>query len=340
MAALSPQDRIALAAATVGALVLHAWALTGPSTPLPPRAVEVWPVLARVVSAPAPGVESPPTKPGPEPSAAPRPRQTAPHDDHRDDPSEAPVTTPESPATASAASAEPAPPRRADTPAVLDVRPVPALLALPLRGAGALTYALTVNGQPGEASLSFRIENGRYDLLLERRAGDRDLPSWHSEGRVGPQGLTPERHRVRRQGRERELIVFDRETETPRLLVGARAYALSAGTQDRLSWWLQLSALMAAEPDPHLGLRLRIPVAGPQGAIDWDFEVAARQGDRWLLRREKAAGAGRPALAWTAWLDGQRAFLPIELSFSLDDDEQWALRLLEGAETVDARIDR
>lgn len=206
---------------------------------------------------------------------------------------------------------------------------MPALLALPLRGAGSLAYALTVNGQPGEASLSFRVEDGRYDLLLERRAGDRDLPSWHSEGRVGPQGLMPERHRVRRQGRERELIVFDREADTPRLLVGARAYALSAGTQDRLSWWLQLSALMAAEPDPHLGLRLRIPVAGPQGAIDWDFEVAARQGDRWLLRREKPAGAGRPALAWTAWLDGQRAFLPTELSFSLDDDEQWALRLLE-----------
>lgn len=145
--------------------------------------------------------------------------------------------------------------------AARDTRPVPALLALPLRGAGALTYALTVNGQPGEAALSFRIEDGRYDLLLERRAGDRDLPSWHSEGRVGPQGLMPERHRVRRQGRERELIVFDRDADTPRLLVGARAYALSAGMQDRLSWWLQLSALMAAEPDPHLGLRLRIPVA-------------------------------------------------------------------------------
>lgn len=213
--------------------------------------------------------------------------------------------------------------------AARDTRPVPALLALPLRGAGALTYALTVNGQPGEAALSFRIEDGRYDLLLERRAGERDLPAWHSEGRVGPQGLIPERHRVRRQGRERELIVFDREADTPRLLVGARAYALSAGTQDRLSWWLQLSALMAAEPAPHLGLRLRIPVAGPQGAIDWDFEVAAREGARWLLRRERPAAAGRPALAWTAWLDGQRAFLPIELSFSLDDDEQWALRLLE-----------
>ena len=105
--------------------------------------------------------------------------------------------------------------------------------------------------------------------------------------------------------------------------------AVPAGTQDRLSWWLQLAAMMAAEPAPHPGLRLRIPVAGPAGVHDWDFEVIARDGDRWLLRRDWSRGAGQAALQWSAWLDGQRGFLPVELRFSLDDDEQWALRLLE-----------
>ncbi|ANH69480.1 hypothetical protein ABE85_21295 [Mitsuaria sp. 7] len=206
---------------------------------------------------------------------------------------------------------------------------MPALLALPLRGDGALAYAFVIDGRPGEAALSFHIGNGRYDITLERRAGDRELPVWRSEGRVGPQGLQPERHRVSRQGRERELQIFDRDAARPVLLVGARAFALSAGTQDRLSWWLQLAAMMAAEPAPYVGQRLRVPVAGPAGVNDWDFEVRARDGDRWLLRRDLAQGAGRPALQWSVWLDGRRGFLAVDLRFSLDDDEQWALRLLE-----------
>jgi len=232
------------------------------------------------------------------------------------------VTTPERAPGAVPAIATTAPP-------LADARPVPALLALPLRGEGSLAYAFVIDGQPGEASLNFRIEDGRYDMTLERRAGDRELPLWRSEGRVGPQGLQPERHRVRRQGRERELLVFDQDAVPPRLLVGARAYTLSAGTQDRLSWWLQLAALMAAEPAPHVGLRLRMPVAGATGVHDWDFEVVARDGDRWLLQRALRRGPGRPALQWSAWLDGQRGFLPVDLRFSLDDDEQWALRLLD-----------
>ena len=90
-----------------------------------------------------------------------------------------------------------------------------------------------------------------------------------------------------------------------------------------------IPALMAAEPAPHVGLLLRVPVAGATGVHDWDFEVVARDGDRWLLQRALRRGPGRPALQWSAWLDGQRGFLPVDLRFSLDDDEQWALRLLD-----------
>lgn len=317
LAAFSPQDRKALGVALAAALLLHAAVMNALSRQPAPRAVDASAMATRLIDAVprpeslaapiappiAPPVASPVTPPV-EPLIAP------------------PVTTPERAPGAVPAIATTAPP-------LADARPVPALLALPLRGEGSLAYAFVIDGQPGEASLNFRIEDGRYDMTLERRAGDRELPLWRSEGRVGPQGLQPERHRVRRQGRERELLVFDREAVPPRLLVGARAYMLSAGTQDRLSWWLQLAALMAAEPAPHVGLRLRMPVAGATGVHDWDFEVVARDGDRWLLQRALRRGPGRPALQWSAWLDGQRGFLPVDLRFSLDDDEQWALRLLD-----------
>jgi hypothetical protein len=294
LAAFSPQDRVALAAAVAGALMLHVAAIGALSGRPLPQAVDTPPVTTRVIEAP------PPARPEPI----------------------APEVTPEV--------APPAPRRTSSRPVrPSETRPVPALLALPLRGDGALAYAFVIDGQPGEAALSFHIGNGRYDITLERRAGDRELPVWRSEGRVGPQGLQPERHRVWQQGRGRELQIFDRDAARPVLLVGARAFPLSAGTQDRLSWWLQLAAMMAAEPAPHLGLRLRVPVAGPAGINDWDFEVIAREGNRWLLRRDLAQGAGRPALQWSVWLDGQRGFLAVDLRFSLDDDEQWALRLLE-----------
>lgn len=317
LAAFSPQDRKALGVALAAALLLHAAVMNALSRRPAPRAVDASAMATRLIDAPrrpeslaapiAPSITPPvasPVTPPVEPLVAP------------------PVTTPERAPGAVPAIATTAPP-------LADARPVPALLALPLRGEGSLAYAFVIDGQPGEASLNFRIEDGRYDMTLERRAGDRELPLWRSEGRVGPQGLQPERHRVRRQGRERELLVFDQDAVPPRLLVGARAYTLSAGTQDRLSWWLQLAALMAAEPAPHVGLRLRMPVAGATGVHDWDFEVVARDGDRWLLQRALRRGPGRPALQWSAWLDGQRGFLPVDLRFSLDDDEQWALRLLD-----------
>jgi hypothetical protein len=321
LAAFSPQDRKALGVALAAAVLLHAAVMNALSRRPAPRAVDASAMATRLIDAP----------PRPESLAAPiassiAPSITPPVASAVTPPVEPliapPVTTPERAPDAVPAIATTAP-------RLADARPIPALLALPLRGEGSLAYAFVIDGQPGEASLNFRIEDGRYDMTLERRAGDRELPLWRSEGRVGPQGLQPERHRVRRQGRERELLVFDQDAVPPRLLVGARAYTLSAGTQDRLSWWLQLAALMAAEPAPHVGMRLRMPVAGATGVHDWDFEVVARDGDRWLLQRALRRGPGRPALQWSAWLDGQRGFLPVDLRFSLDDDEQWALRLLD-----------
>ncbi|MDH0863718.1 hypothetical protein [Mitsuaria sp. GD03876] len=338
---MSPQDRIAIATALVLALALHGWAIGLLRHRPAPRAVDAPAVTARLVAATATLPALPSQARAIPVSAMPRPTPVA---DRRTvdrtaraesvDPAIAPaIDRPvDSRADASAhppsktASPAPAGPIPRATP---ETRPAPPLLALPLQGEGTLAYAFVIDGRPGEATLRFRIDDGRYELTLERRAGDRALPAWHSDGLVGAQGLQPERHRVTRRDRERERLVFDRTSAPPALLVGARAFPLPAGTQDRLSWWLQLSALMAAEPDPHIGLRLRLPVAGPAGVHDWDFEVAERDGDRWLLRRHWSRGPGRPALQWSAWLDRQRGFLPVELRFSLDDEEQWALRLLD-----------
>lgn len=302
----------------MGALVLHAWALAGVAPRASPRAVDAPAALTirAMDAAPLPSIHRPPeTETAEAVTGTGASREALAEGARPDLARESPADTPgHAPSSAS-------------LPA--EAVPAPASLAIPLRGDGALAYAFVVDGHIGEASLSFRIEDDRYEFTLARRAGAREWPLWHSEGRVGAQGLLPERHRVLRQGRERERLTFDRASPMPVLRVGARAFPLSDGTQDRLSWWMQLAALMAAEPAPRTGLRWRLPVASATGVHGWDFEVVARDGDRWLLRREMARGAARPALQWSVWLDGQRGFLPVELRFSLDDQEQWALRLLE-----------
>jgi hypothetical protein len=269
---------------------------------LPPQA---W----RLVAAPAPA--RPPT-PAPAPRAAP---PAAP----------LPDTLPDTPAAAAPASTAAAPPAAASAPVLLQV---PALLELPIAGEGQISYDFALDGESGQALLRWAVEQGRYRLDLERRVGDRELPSWHSEGLVGPQGLQPLRHAEQRRGRDRQAINFRRDEGLISYSASPRLQALPAGVQDRLSWWIQLSAMVAAEPSLEPGLRLVIPVAALKGGVqDWVFELVEQQGALWRVRRQLAAGEQRPELQWELWLDSRRAYLPVRLRFSLDDAARWEMQL-------------
>lgn len=196
---------------------------------------------------------------------------------------------------------------------------------MPLDGQGQADYAFTQGGEQGQARLSWQFQAGdRYALTLERWLGPRQLPTWHSEGRLGAQGLMPERHLARQAGRVRQALHFDRAQGRLRTGAGPLQGSLPTGVQDRLSWWIQLAALMAAEPAPQPGLRLRIPVASMRAQVqDWEFELVRQQGTLWQLRRE--THTGRAELQWELWLDGARGFMPVQLRFSLDDEPRWEM---------------
>jgi Protein of unknown function (DUF3108) len=197
----------------------------------------------------------------------------------------------------------------------------------PLTGSGTTHFRFVYDGVDGHATLHWQLDEDRYRLTLTRRAGSRELPQWHSEGQLGPHGLMPSTHRVTQSGRSRESMQFMREPDSDRamLVIGARRHELPPGTQDRLSWWLQLSAMAAANADLRTGQVLRIPVAGAQGVHDWDFVVTERQGDHWQLVRDLPRQSGRPALQWIVGLDGAHNFLLTDLAFRVDGDGQWTL---------------
>ncbi len=219
-----------------------------------------------------------------------------------------------------AAAVLPAPQARSPRPSAKPLLPavdtptrVPDAPLLRLAGPAAWQYRLRQGGQDGEAVLEWRPEiDGRYSLRLTRRIGERALPAWESLGHTGSTGLAPERFALQRGGQDRQAVNFDTDERRVSFSASPARLDLPEGTQDRLSWWLQLAALVQAAPAP--GGRWRIWVAGLRGELrEWVFEtVAAEPDDAGTLHlRRQPLGERDPGVE--LWLDPNRGYWPVRL---------------------------
>ena len=185
-----------------------------------------------------------------------------------------------------------------------------------------LSYTLQRGARLATARLVWDTDGSSYALTL---AADRDANGdaggplqglgAASRGRFDPAGLAPERFVNRRRGRDQRAINFLRGDGQVSFSAQTQAAVLQPGMQDRLSWMLQLAAVLEANPtlaDP--GKRVVLWVAGTRGAPQvWDFEVqtdspeAGQPPGLVHLRRS----AQRPHdLQVDAWLDPARHHLP------------------------------
>ncbi|KQY86262.1 hypothetical protein [Pelomonas sp. Root1444] len=199
--------------------------------------------------------------------------------------------------------------------------PVPAVDApaatpdAPLRLAGPASwrYRLRQGGQDGEALLEWQPQpDGRYSLRLTRRIGERALPAQESLGRTGGAGLAPERFALQRGGQDRQAVNFDTEGRRISFSASPARLDLPEGAQDRLSWWLQLAAMVQAAPTP--GGRWRVWVAGVRGELrEWVFEAvdAESAGGGTLHLRRQPLGPYDPGIE--LWLDPARGYWPVRL---------------------------
>jgi len=309
--------RRSIAVALLCALALHAglWRLLHPAPPVWHAGGARLALQTRTLPAATPATiptalpaAAPPAAAPPEVVSAPRP---APGTSAKPAPSAAPSAAPP-PAPSAAAG------------------PLPPPLALPLRGEGRLSYRYTQGQAEGQALLSWQLDEHAYQLRLERELAGRALPAWRSEGRLdAQQGLAPARFAVQRGGRDRQAINFRREQGLISFSASAELQALPEGVQDRLSWWLQLPALLAAQPARLVaGQELVLPVAALRGmAVDWVFHVEGREEDGlWHLSRQ-ALGPYDARL--DIWLDPQRRYLPVRVRQSVGEEERWEMRLDE-----------
>ena len=191
--------------------------------------------------------------------------------------------------------------------------------------AATLVFQLRRGERTGAAELRWRPDDGRYRLELEATGLGLDSPGSASHGRFDSAGLAPDRYVDRRRGRDQRAVNFQREGGFISFSGPQLIHTLQPGAQDRLSWMLQLGAILQANPALNApGAQISLWVAGARGESNvWNFTVQGNEaldlpeghtgGTLKLLRRPE-----RPFdTQIEVWLDPAREHLPVQLLMAL-----------------------
>ena len=188
-----------------------------------------------------------------------------------------------------------------------------------------LLLALRRGAFQGEGELRFEHgAHGVYQLQLNLPGPARPMWEQSSTGRLGASGLEPERFADRRRGRRIGQAQFDREQAQVRFSGRAPPLPLAETGQDRLSWLIQLSSVLRADPAlQRAGAQVWLPVYSARGDLQlWRFEV---QGERtltledsvelrtWLLTRTPDRAYDTQV---EVWLDPVGQFLPARIQLT------------------------
>ncbi|MFY7917524.1 MAG: DUF3108 domain-containing protein [Rubrivivax sp.] len=196
-----------------------------------------------------------------------------------------------------------------------------------------MSYALRRGALSGQAELTLQRAGPGYELELKGTALGLEVLGLRSQGSLGPHGLIPERFVDRRRGKDRLAANFDHGSGRITYSGSAASQPLHLGAQDRLSWMVQLAAILEAAPARHgTGSRISLSVSGARADVDtWTFIVQGRQ------RLNLPGGAVVEALRLTreprrpydtqveVWMDPAQHHLPVRAR----------LTVLPGGETLD-----
>ena len=186
-----------------------------------------------------------------------------------------------------------------------------------LPGPVTLRYELRRGFIRGTGEIRWRPDADRYALHFEARLAGISLLSQSSQGGLGANGLAPVRFVDRRLRRAARAVNFSRDTGAITFSGSTTQWPLLAGTQDRLSWMIQLGGIVAADP----------ALVSESGRISMVLASARGEADVRTVRfagRENAetVSGSVPALKFVVdghsaydgsfeiWLDPARGYLP------------------------------
>jgi hypothetical protein len=282
----------------------------------------------QIVLAPPPAVDAPPAAPtpaaAPEPAAQPAAQPIAEPAAAASSPTPEPQPELQAPALAEAASAPASAPL--GPPADAGGQRVP-VYATRLPPAARLAYELRRGLLSGSGLLVWRPGEAAYEMTLEGSAFGQTLLAWTSRGALDSHGIAPERFTDRRGRRAEQAANFRRDIGRISYSGPTVEYPLPEGAQDRLSWMVQLPAILEADPalrEP--GQRIELFVSGARGDADlWTFVVQGRadldlpagpvSGALHLLRAPRKPFDTQAE----AWLDPARGHLPVRAKLSTPD---------------------
>jgi hypothetical protein len=198
-------------------------------------------------------------------------------------------------------------------------------------------YEMQKGALQGTGDLSWRPQGDRYELKLEARVSGLPVLTQISSGAFDDAGIAPQRFTDKRLARSMTAANFQRGADKITYSGASESFPLRAGAQDRLSWMIQLGAVVAAEPQlSRPGAKVVMFVTGSHGdAGVWSFRcvgpeaLSTRSGS---VETVKFVREPREANDTTVqvWLAPQQHELPVRATQkSGPSDEGYELRLLE-----------
>lgn len=153
-----------------------------------------------------------------------------------------------------------------------------------------------------------------------------------SEGLITPKGLQP--LNFSDKGRKTQSAAFDVASGKAHYSGGQTDAAIGDGVQDRLSVFLQLSALMAAGPEKYPpGTLIELTTSSARSAVRWQFRVGASEalelpfGSVMALRLDKLPGKSSSDQRGSVWLAPAMQYLPVRIKLSQGQDDFVDLQL-------------
>ena len=197
-----------------------------------------------------------------------------------------------------------------------------------------LRYEMSRGMLTGTGELAWRPQADRYELTLKGSVGGVAVLTQVSSGNFDAAGVAPLRFTDQRLRRGVRAVNFQREVGKITFSGPSTEYPLLIGTQDRLSWMIQLAAVAAAEPQRLApGGKVALYVVGARGDADlWIFRYVAHEDVATVAGPVAAVKFARePRGAYDtqveAWLAPAHHHLPVRARLSHSPDSE-ALELL------------
>ncbi len=188
-----------------------------------------------------------------------------------------------------------------------------------------LRYQLKRGALSGSGELAWRPADGHYQMTMEGTVFGITVLNWVSQGGFDGAGIAPERFVDRRRGRDVLAANFQRDKGLITFSGPQVTYPLLPGSQDRLSWLLQLPAIVQAEPAKFgPGASISFFVVGARGDGElWTFTVEGHESLQLPIGRIEGALRLRrePHQPYDTlgevWLDPAHSYLPARVRLSV-----------------------